>query len=131
LAEAQTVVATGKRKTAVARVRLKLGAGAIVVNGKPVDEYFPREAHRIWIRQPLELTDSLSRFDIHATLNGGGPNGQAGALRHGISRALEGFDPNQRGVLKPKGMLTRDPRKKERKKYGQRGARARFQFSKR
>jgi small subunit ribosomal protein S9 len=131
LAEAITHVATGKRKTAIARVYLTLGSGAITVNGKPVDDYFSREVHRIVVREPLEALDSMTRFDINASIKGGGDAGQAGALRHGISRALEKFDPNQRATLKPKGFLTRDPRKKERKKYGQRGARARFQFSKR
>ena len=124
-------IATGKRKTAVARVRLKLGAGAIVVNGKTMDEYFPREVQQIMIREPLEVTDTVSRYDVSATIRGGGPVGQAGALRHGIARAIEKLDPAQRPVLKTRGLLTRDARKKERKKYGQRGARARFQFSKR
>ncbi len=124
-------VATGKRKTAIARVRLKLGAGSIVVNGKAIVEYFPREVHQMMIREPLEATDSISRYDVSATIRGGGPMGQAGALRHGISRAIEKLDPAQRPALKTRGLLTRDARKKERKKYGQRGARARFQFSKR
>ncbi len=130
--EAQTIiVSTGKRKTAVARVRLRLGSGAIRVNGKPVDEYFTREVLRILVRQPLESTNATSRFDVTANVNGGGPAGQAGALRHGIARALEKFDGSVRPTLKRGGFLTRDARKKERKKYGQRGARARFQFSKR
>ena len=124
-------IATGKRKTAIARVRLKLGAGSIVVNGKAIVEYFPREVHQMMIREPLEATDSISRYDVSATIRGGGPMGQAGALRHGISRAIEKLDPAQRPALKTRGLLTRDARKKERKKYGQRGARARFQFSKR
>lgn len=123
--------ATGKRKTAIARVRLTLGGGNIVVNGRTVEEYFPRDADQIQIRKPLELTESLSRYDINATIHGGGSSGQAGALRHGIARALEKLDPNQRLVLKRAGFLTRDPRRKERKKYGQKGARARYQFSKR
>jgi small subunit ribosomal protein S9 len=132
LPEAQTIiVSTGKRKTAVARVRLRLGSGAIRVNGKPVDEYFTREVLRILVRQPLESTNATSRFDVTANVNGGGPAGQAGALRHGIARALEKFDGSVRPTLKRGGFLTRDARKKERKKYGQRGARARFQFSKR
>lgn len=125
------VTATGKRKNAIARVRLTLGTGAITVNGRQVEEYFPREALQIDVRRPLELTSSLDRFDIKATISGGGVVGQAGALRHGIARALEKNDPTQRGTLKREGMLTRDPRRKERKKYGQKGARARFQFSKR
>ena len=129
--EPQTVVTTGKRKTAIARVRLRLGGGSIRVNGKPVDEYFTREVLRILVRQPLETTNSTTRFDVNANVGGGGPAGQAGALRHGIARALEKFDTSARPTLKRGGFLTRDARKKERKKYGQRGARARFQFSKR
>jgi len=128
---ADVITTIGKRKTAIARVRLSLGGGAILVNGKPADDYFSREVHRIIIREPLEAVDSLNRFDIHATLGGGGMAGQAGALRHGIARAVEKFDPSYRAALKPRGFLTRDAREKERKKYGQRGARARFQFSKR
>jgi small subunit ribosomal protein S9 len=131
LPEPQTVVSTGKRKTAVARVRLRLGGGSIRVNGKPVDEYFTREVLRILVRQPLESTNATTRFDVSANVGGGGPAGQAGALRHGIARALEKFDTSVRPTLKRGGFLTRDARKKERKKYGQRGARARFQFSKR
>jgi len=131
LPEPQTVVSTGKRKTAVARVRLRLGGGSIRVNGKPVDEYFTREVLRILVRQPLESTNATTRFDVNANVGGGGPAGQAGALRHGIARALEKFDTTVRPTLKRGGFLTRDARKKERKKYGQRGARARFQFSKR
>lgn len=123
--------ATGKRKTAIARVRLRLGAGNILVNGRPMDEFFPRDTLRIAVREPLELTNSAGRYDIAAKVIGGGPTGQAGALRHGIARALERLDPNLRPVLKRAGLLTRDARKKERKKYGQKGARARFQFSKR
>jgi len=125
------IQATGKRKSAIARVRLKLGSGQIVVNGKSMDEYFPREALQILVRGPFEKTESLGRYDIEANLNGGGVAGQAGALRHGIARAIEKLDETQRGTLKRAGYLTRDPRKKERKKYGQKGARARFQFSKR
>jgi small subunit ribosomal protein S9 len=123
--------ATGKRKSAVARVRMSLGSGQITVNGRNMDEYFPREALQILIRTPFDKTETLGRFDIDATLNGGGVAGQAGALRHGIARAIEKVDAAQRGTLKKAGFLTRDPRKKERKKYGQKGARARFQFSKR
>ena len=125
------IQATGKRKSAIARVRLKLGSGQITVNGKAMDEYFPREALQILVRGPFERTESLGRYDIDARLNGGGVAGQAGALRHGIARAIEKLDETQRGTLKRAGYLTRDPRKKERKKYGQKGARARFQFSKR
>jgi len=132
LAEAADLsAATGKRKNAIARVRVTLGTGAIVINGRNYEEYFPREALQILVRKPLELTDSLERYDIKATIHGGGVAGQAGALRHGIARALEKIDGSQRLTLKRAGLLTRDPRRKERKKYGQKGARARFQFSKR
>jgi small subunit ribosomal protein S9 len=123
--------ATGKRKTAVARVRLQLGTGTILVNGRAFDEFFTRESLRILVRQPLEATNLGTRYDVVAKLHGGGMTGQAGALRHGIARALEKTDPTLRQTLKRAGFLTRDARKKERKKYGQRGARARFQFSKR
>jgi small subunit ribosomal protein S9 len=125
------VSATGKRKTSVARVRMKLGTGQIVVNGRTLEEYFPRETLQLQARQPLEAANVSGTFDVHAKLSGGGIAGQAGALRHGIARALEKTDPTLRPVLKRNGFLTRDARKKERKKYGQRGARARFQFSKR
>ena len=127
----QTITATGKRKTAVARVRLLPGSGNVLVNGRSVDEYFPRDALRGMIAQPLTATNVVGRYDVHAILRGGGIAGQACALRHGIARALEKLDPGQRSTLKKAGYLTRDSRKKERKKYGQRGARARFQFSKR
>jgi small subunit ribosomal protein S9 len=126
-----TTIATGKRKNAIARVRLALGSGSITINGRGMNEYFPREALQILIRGPLEVTGSEERYDIKASIHGGGVAGQAGALRHGIARALEKLDGTQRTVLKRAGFLTRDPRKKERKKYGQKGARARFQFSKR
>ena len=122
---------TGKRKTSVARVRLRLGTGNLLVNGRPAEEYFPRESLMKAIRQPFEETNSVGRYDVVASLHGGGVAGQAGALRHGIARALQTLDPTQRINLKRAGLLTRDARKKERKKYGQRGARARFQFSKR
>ena len=125
------VNATGRRKTAVARVRLKLGNGNVLVNGKPMDEYFPREVLLMRIQQPFEATSAEGRYDVVAKIHGGGVSGQADALRHGISRALEKVDPELRSSLKRKGFLTRDARKKERKKYGQKGARARFQFSKR
>ena len=125
------ISATGKRKTAVARVRISLGSGVISINGRTMEEYFPRGADQLIVRRPLELTESATRFDITAKIHGGGSSGQAGALRHGISRALEKHDPTQRVVLKRAGLLTRDPRRKERKKYGQKGARARYQFSKR
>jgi small subunit ribosomal protein S9 len=122
---------TGKRKMAVARVRLALGTGNINVNGRPIDEYFGREVLRTLVKQPLDLVNATTRYDVAASVKGGGPTGQAGALRHGIARALCDIDQGLRPQLKRGGFLTRDARKKERKKYGQRGARARFQFSKR
>jgi small subunit ribosomal protein S9 len=128
---ADVTTATGKRKNAIARVRLTLGSGAITVNGRNMDEYFPRDALQIMVRQPLTDVDALERYDIIANIHGGGVAGQAGALRHGIARAIEKLDPAQRLTLKRAGYLTRDSRRKERKKYGQKGARARFQFSKR
>ena len=123
--------ATGKRKTSVARVRLALGTGQIVVNGRRLEEYFPRPALCDLVRQPLDAVNAVGTYDVAANIHGGGITGQAGALRHGIARALEKADPALRSTLKRAGLLTRDARKKERKKYGQRGARARFQFSKR
>ena len=132
MAEATGIVAaTGKRKSAVARVRLQPGTGTITVNGRTLEDYFPREASRMIIHQPFEAVSGTDRYDVRANITGGGLSGQADALRHGIARALEKFDEGNRGSLKKKGMLTRDARKKERKKYGQKGARARFQFSKR
>lgn len=122
---------TGRRKTSVARTRLLPGTGQILVNGRPVDEYFPRSTLQVIVRQPFVLTKTQGRFDVNATLDGGGISGQAEALRHGISRALLQVDPELRAVLKKAGLLTRDSRAKERKKYGQRAARARFQYSKR
>ena len=122
---------TGRRKSAVARVFLKAGKGDIVVNGKPVDEFFSRETGRMIVRQPLELTDSLSRFDIHVNVNGGGESGQAGAVRHGITRALIDYDETLKSVLKKAGLVTRDAREVERKKVGLHKARRRKQFSKR
>ncbi|MBN1557884.1 MAG: 30S ribosomal protein S9 [Lentisphaerae bacterium] len=132
MAEAVTEVgATGRRKTAVARVTLKPGTGVWRVNRRPLDAYFPSEALRSYIEQPLKLTHSESKFDIRATLNGGGIAGQAGAVRHALARALTEWDASLREVLKNSGCLTRDARMKERKKPGQPGARKRFQFSKR
>jgi small subunit ribosomal protein S9 len=132
LPEAQAVLtAIGRRKTAVARVRMKPGTGQILVNGKPMTEYFPREVLHMRIQTPFEVSGNEGRWDIAARIDGGGVAGQADALCHGISRALEKADGSLRLPLKRKGLLTRDARKKERKKYGQRGARARFQFSKR
>jgi small subunit ribosomal protein S9 len=125
------VVATGRRKSAVARVRLRLGTGQIVVNGRPMAEYFPRDALHTRIHAPFEATGQEGRYDVWARIDGGGVAGQADALRHGISRALEKLDEQLRTPLKRRGLLTRDAREKERKKYGQRGARARYQFSKR
>lgn len=122
---------TGRRKTAAARVFLRPGAGSFEINGRSLDDYFPNEVLKMVIKQPLALTETAEKFDIFATVEGGGSAGQAGAIRHGISRALLEYNLELRDRLKGEGLLTRDPRKKERKKYGQRGARARFQFSKR
>ena len=122
---------TGRRKTATARVYLRPGTGEIRVNRKTFDEYFPNQALRMVIRQPLTLTDTANKFDILVNVAGGGPAGQAGAVRHGITRALMVFNSDLRPALKDAGLVTRDPRAKERKKYGQKGARKRFQFSKR
>ncbi len=127
----QFILATGRRKTSVARVRMKPGKGEIVVNGKKVEEYFTRPVLRLVINQPLAELGVEGRFDIYANCSGGGHSGQAGALRHGISRALTEFDKALRSPLKKAGMLTRDSRAKERKKYGLRGARRGTQFSKR
>ncbi len=123
--------ATGKRKTAIARIWLKPGTGTIVVNGKSADDYFERETSRMIMRQSLELIEAIEQFDVTATVHGGGHSAQAEAMRHGISRAICVVDPEKRSVLKRAGFLTRDARKKERKKYGQPGARKRFQYSKR
>ncbi len=131
MAEVPTVQATGKRKRAVARVQLRPGTGSITVNQKPFEEYFTRESQCILIKDAFTAVSMEERYDVVAHCEGGGSSGQAGALRHGIARALEKIDPELRGPLKRKGFLTRDARKKERKKYGQKGARARFQFSKR
>jgi small subunit ribosomal protein S9 len=122
---------TGRRKTAVARVRLAAGSGKITVNNRAFENYFPVENQRMMAQQPLTVTETASKFDVRVNVTGGGPNGQAGAVRHGIARALLQFDANLRPTLKSNGLLTRDPRMRERKKYGQPGARKRFQFSKR
>ena len=122
---------TGRRKDAIARVRLIPGKGQILVNRKPLEEYFPQEIQRIIIKQPLEITKTGDKFNIFALVNGGGNSGQAEALRHGISRALVQADESFRPILKKAGLLTRDSRMKERKKYGQKGARKRFQWTKR
>ncbi len=132
MATAETrTYATGKRKTAIARVWIKAGTGAVSVNGKTAEEYFERETSRMIMRQALELIEAVDQFDVLATVQGGGHSAQAEAMRHGISRALIAMDPEKRSVLKRAGFLTRDARKKERKKYGQPGARKRFQYSKR
>ena len=130
MAETKTY-ATGRRKTAVARVFLTPGSGSFKINERDDEEYFSRPTASMVIRQPLEEVGALGNYDVWATVRGGGTTAQAGAVRHGITRALMKADPDLRPKLKTAGYVTRDPRKKERKKYGQRGARARFQFSKR
>lgn len=127
----QFVTSTGRRKTAVARVRLRPGTGKFVVNGQDLEKYFCRPVLRLVINQPLELLGLEGKFDIIANCDGGGHAGQAGALRHGVTRALEKFNPELRSSLKEAGFITRDARAKERKKYGQHGARRGTQFSKR
>lgn len=122
---------TGKRKNAVARTRIYQGTGQILVNDRPYDEYFPRKTLQMIVQQALKLTKNVDKLDIKVNVCGGGVSGQAQAVRHGISRALIEMDPELRGTLKRAGFLTRDARKKERKKYGLAGARARFQYSKR
>jgi len=122
---------TGRRKSSTARVYLRPGAGDVRVNKKAFEQYFPNETLRMIIRQPLQLTETVGKFDILVNVEGGGPAGQAGAIRHGITRALIEFNADLRPALKHAGLVTRDPRIKERKKYGQKGARKRFQFSKR
>lgn len=130
-ARPQEYWATGRRKTAVARVRLLPGTGRIIVNGRPFEEYFPVESQRVLATQPLTVTGTAGRFDVRVNVTGGGISGQAGAIRHGLARALLAYDATLRPTLRAEGLLTRDPRKKERKKYGQPGARKRFQYSKR
>ena len=122
---------TGRRKSSTARVYLRPGAGEVQVNHKAFDKYFPNETLRMIIRQPLQLTETTGKFDVLINVSGGGPSGQAGAIRHGITRALLEYNGDLRSALKQAGLVTRDPRIKERKKYGQKGARKRFQFSKR
>jgi len=122
---------TGRRKTSVARVWIRPGQGRILVNRRPFEDYFPRETLRMIIAQPLQLTNTFGQFDVLIRVGGGGPTGQAGAVRHGIARALVRFDDALRSTLKKAGLLTRDPRMRERKKYGQPGARQKFQYSKR
>jgi small subunit ribosomal protein S9 len=123
--------ATGKRKNAIARVWMNPGTGQIIVNDKPLDVYFGRETSKMVVMQPFELTQTVGRFDLKINVHGGGLSGQAGAIKHGISKALLEVDTGYRSTLKSAGFLTRDSRVKERKKYGKRGARASFQFSKR
>ena len=123
--------ATGRRKNSIARVWMMPGSGKITINDRPLDQYFGRDVLKMIIRQPFEVTGMLDKFDVLVSVLGGGNSGQAGAIRHGISKALLAADAESRGKLRKEGLLTRDPRAKERKKYGQKGARARFQFSKR
>jgi small subunit ribosomal protein S9 len=123
--------ATGKRKSSIARVWMMPGSGKITINDRSMDQYFGRDVLKMIIRQPFEVTGTVDKFDVHVNVLGGGTSGQAGAIRHGISKALLAVDAESRGKLRKEGLLTRDPRAKERKKYGQKGARARFQFSKR
>lgn len=123
--------ATGKRKNAIARTWLTPGSGEITVNDRKIDEYFTTDSYKLILTQPLTLTDNLNSFNVRVKVRGGGISGQAGAIRHGITKALIESDPDLRQVLKRAGFVKRDPRVKERKKYGQKGARARFQFSKR
>ena len=123
--------ATGKRKNSIARVWMMPGSGKVTINDRPMDQYFGRDVLKMIIRQPFEVTGTVDKFDVLINVLGGGSSGQAGAIRHGISKALLAVDAESRGKLRKEGLLTRDPRAKERKKYGQKGARARFQFSKR
>jgi small subunit ribosomal protein S9 len=131
MAQTERHYATGKRKTAVARVYIRPGTGNILVNGRPYDQYFPRQASQLLILQPFELVEAMSRYDVEANVAGGGLAAQADSVRFGIARALTVADGERRSPLKRAGLLTRDARKKERKKYGQPGARKRFQYSKR
>jgi small subunit ribosomal protein S9 len=131
MAAIKEFLGTGRRKTAVARVRLAPGSGKIVINGRPFETYFPTDTLRTLATMPLTITESAAKYDIRVNLDGGGPMGQAGAMRHGIARALLTVDAALRPALKTAGLLTRDPRMREREKYGQPGARKRFQYSKR
>ena len=131
MAQSPQYYATGKRKSSIARVYMKPGKGDIIVNKKILDDYFHRETAKMIINQPLEMTNTLGKFDINVNVTGGGLSGQAGAIKHGISKALLFYDADLRPTLKRAGFLTRDSRTKERKKYGLKGARAKFQFSKR
>ena len=127
----KTIYATGKRKSSIARIWMKPGGGKVAVNHQEMDKYFTLETAKMMIFQPFELTGTLGQFDISVNVNGGGIKGQAGAIRHGVTRALLAVKDEFREVLKKAGLITRDPRTKERKKYGQKGARKRFQYSKR
>jgi small subunit ribosomal protein S9 len=131
MSTAGMIAATGKRKNAIARVRLIPGTGQILINSRPLENYFPREIHRIQILQPFQATGTMGKFNASVNVQGGGEMGQAGAVRHGIAKALLESDTALREHLRKEGLLTRDSRVKERKKYGQKGARRRFQFSKR
>lgn len=131
MTERTKFIALGRRKESIARVQLFPGKGDLIVNKKPADEYFSRETDRIIVRQPLRVTNTATKYDILSIIKGGGLAGQAGALRHGISRALVAAEPELKELLRKNGYLTRDPRMKERKKYGQKGARKRFQWTKR
>jgi len=126
-----TANTVGRRKTSIARVILKPGKGTVLVNKRPLDEYFARTTHKVAVMEPFGVTQTEGKYDVAANVKGGGETGQAGAIRHGIARALIEIDSGMRPSLKRAGLLTRDPRMKERKKFGQKGARARFQFSKR
>lgn len=127
----ESYYATGKRKASIARTWLRSGTGIITVNNRTIEDYFGREAAKMMIEQPLVLTDTYGTFDVKVNVIGGGISGQAGAIRHGITKALLQFNPEFRSILKKAGLVTRDARVKERKKYGQKGARAHFQYSKR
>jgi small subunit ribosomal protein S9 len=131
MAQSTEFLGTGRRKTAVARVRLAAGSGKIQINGRPMEVYFTVDSQRLLVTQPFTVTESATKFDARINVKGGGPTGQAGAVRHGIARALLEADATLRPALKAEGLLTRDPRMRERKKYGQPGARKRFQYSKR
>jgi len=131
MVEQNIIWATGRRKQSIARVRILSGNGEIQINNKPLDEYFDRPTLRLLVRQPLKAANAINKYNVIATVNGGGISGQAGAVRHGISRALAVTSTETKTILRRKGYLTRDPRVKERKKYGQKGARKRFQWTKR
>lgn len=131
MVEVKFYYATGRRKESVAKVKLLEGKGEIGVNGMPVGQYFPSETQQILIRRPLKITNLIDKYKVIASVNGGGINGQAGALSHGIARALVKVDGDLKPILRKAGLIIRDPRKKERKKYGRKGARKRFQYSKR